>query len=155
MPISWPATLPLPTIEGYGVHPGEAIPRTEMEAGPARQRRRFTQAPSRISVRWVLRRDQFALFEAWYRWQAKEGGGWFTIDLLGGLGLVSHEARFTRQFTACRSSKPHRPRKTWYFSPPPATVRGMRTIVVILVALVREIVPSRATLQVENIVLRQ
>ncbi len=100
MPITWPATLPLPTIDGYGVHPGEAILRTEMEAGPARQRRRYTQVPSRISVRWVLRRDQFALFEAWYRWQAKEGGEWFTIDLLGGLGLVGHEARFTRQFNA-------------------------------------------------------
>jgi len=100
MTIFWPSTLPLPSIEGYGVHPGEAILRTEMEAGPARQRRRFTQVPSRITVRWVLRRDQFALFESWYRWQAKEGGAWFEIDLLGGLGLVTHEARFTRQFTA-------------------------------------------------------
>jgi hypothetical protein len=71
-----------------------------MEAGPARQRRRFTQVPSRISVRWVLRRDQFALFEAWYRWHAKEGGAWFDIDLQGGVGLTAHEARFTRQFEA-------------------------------------------------------
>ena len=100
MSIFWPTTLPLPTIEGYGVHPGEAILRTEMEAGPARQRRRFTQVPSRISVRWLFRRQQFALFEAWYRWHAKEGGEWFEIDLLGGLGLVAHEARFTRQFEA-------------------------------------------------------
>ena len=100
MTISWPKTLPLPTIDGYGVHPGEAILRTEMEAGPARQRRRFTQVPSRISVRWLFRREQFALFEAWYRWHAKEGGEWFEIDLMGGLGLVGHEARFTRQFEA-------------------------------------------------------
>lgn len=100
MSIIWPKTLPLPTIDGYGVHPGEAILRTEMEAGPARQRRRFTQVPSRISVRWLFRREQFALFEAWYRWLAKEGGEWFEIDLMGGLGLVGHEARFTRQFEA-------------------------------------------------------
>jgi len=100
MPISWPTTLPLPTVQGYGVHPGEAILRTEMEAGPARQRRRFTQVPSRISVRWLFRREQFALFEAWYRWHAKEGGEWFEIDLLGGIGLTMHEARFTRQFEA-------------------------------------------------------
>ncbi len=40
MLITWPATLPLPTIDGYGVHPGEAVLRTEMEAGSARQRRR-------------------------------------------------------------------------------------------------------------------
>ena len=100
MPITWPSTLPLPSIEGYGLHPGEAILRTEMEAGPARQRRRYTQVPSRISARWVFRREQFALFEAWYRWHAKEGGEWFEINLLGGLGLVIHEARFTRPFDA-------------------------------------------------------
>ena len=100
MTITWPKTLPLPTVDGYGVHPGEAILRTEMEAGPARQRRRFTQVPSRISARWLFRREQFALFEAWYRWHAKEGGEWFEIELMGGLGLVDHEARFTRQFEA-------------------------------------------------------
>jgi hypothetical protein len=98
--IAWPETLPLPTVEGYGIQPGDAILRTEMEAGPARQRRRFTQVPSRVSVHWIMRRDQFALFEAWYRWQAKEGGAWFEIELLGGLGLLTQEARFTRQFQA-------------------------------------------------------
>lgn len=98
--IAWPETLPLPTVEGYGIQPGDAILRTEMEAGPARKRRRFTQVPSRVSVRWIMRRDQFALFEAWYRWQAKEGGAWFEIELLGGLGLLTQEARFTRQFQA-------------------------------------------------------
>lgn len=98
--IAWPDTLPLPTVEGYGIWPGDAILRTEMDAGPARQRRRFTQVPSRVSVRWIMRRDQFALFEAWYRWQAKEGGAWFAIKLLGGLGLLTQEARFTRQFQA-------------------------------------------------------
>ena len=100
MIVSWPENLPLPSIEGYGVHPGEAILRTEMEAGPARQRRRFTQVPSRISARWSFRRDQFALFEAWYRWRAKEGGEWFEIDLLGGIGMSVHEERFARQFNA-------------------------------------------------------
>ncbi len=100
MNVIWPVNLPLPIVDGYGVHPGEAILRTEMEAGPARQRRRYTQVPSRISVRWTFRRDQFALFEAWYRWQAKEGGELFEIELLGGLDLVIHEARFTRPFDA-------------------------------------------------------
>ncbi len=51
-------------------------------------------------MRWTFRRDQFALFEAWYRWHAKEGGEWVEINLLGGLGLVIHEARFTRPFDA-------------------------------------------------------
>ncbi|WP_202802738.1 hypothetical protein [Bartonella rattaustraliani] len=98
--ITWPQTLPLPTIEGYSIQPSDAILRTEMEAGPVRQRRRVTQVPSRVSVRWIMCRDQFALFEAWYHWKAKEGGAWFEIELLGGLGLLMQEARFTQQFQA-------------------------------------------------------
>jgi hypothetical protein len=99
-PVTWPATLPLPSVEGYGVSPQEAVLRTEMESGPARQRRRFRQTPTRITVRWLFGEYQFALFEAWYKFHADEGGQWFEITLLGGLGLLPHEARFTRQFEA-------------------------------------------------------
>ena len=41
MTINFPKTLPYPTVQGYAIKPGEAIVRTEMEAGPARQRRRM------------------------------------------------------------------------------------------------------------------
>jgi len=98
--ITWPQTLPLPTVQGYGVQPGEAILRTEMEAGLARQRRRFTDVPTKVSVRWIMRRDQYAIFEGWYRWHARQGASWFAITLLGGLGLLEQEARFTRQFSS-------------------------------------------------------
>lgn len=100
MQITWPQTLPLPTVQGYGVQPGEAISRTEMEAGLARQRRRFTDVPTKVSVRWIMRRDQYAIFEGWYRWHAREGANWFTVTLLGGLGLLEQDARFTRQFSS-------------------------------------------------------
>ena len=98
--IAWPQTLPLPTVQGYVVQPGDSILRTEMEAGLARQRRRFTDVPTKVSVRWIMRRDQYAIFEGWYRWHAKEGANWFAITLLGGLGLLEQEARFTRQFSS-------------------------------------------------------
>ena len=97
---TWPATLPLPTIQGYDIRPGEAILRTEMESGPARQRKRFTQVPSRFTARWLMRRTQFAVFESWYSLQAQDGGTWFDINLLNGIGLSTSEARFTRQFDA-------------------------------------------------------
>lgn len=100
MTTTWPDTLPLPTVDGYNIQPGEAILRTEMEAGMARQRRRFTDVPTKVSVRWIMRRDQYAVFEGWYRWNAKEGANWFTVKLLGGLGLLEQEARFTRQFSS-------------------------------------------------------
>ncbi|PCH98970.1 MAG: hypothetical protein COB76_06600 [Alphaproteobacteria bacterium] len=100
MEILWPDTLPLPTVQGYNIQPGDTILRTEMEAGLARQRRRFTNAPTKVSVRWIMRRDQYAIFEGWYRWHAKEGANWFSITLLGGLGLLAQDARFTRQFAS-------------------------------------------------------
>lgn len=96
--ITWPVTLPMPTVQGYSVQPGEAILRTEMDAGLARQRRRFTNVPTKVQVRWIMRRDQYAVFEGWYRWKAREGANWFYVTLLGGLGLLDQEARFTRQF---------------------------------------------------------
>ena len=98
--ICWPKKLPLPTIEGYRIAPSDAIVRTDMESGSARQRRRFTQVPSLIQVRWLFSQEQFAVFESWYRWKAQEGGRWFDITLLGGLGLLSQQARFTKQFEA-------------------------------------------------------
>ncbi len=100
MNITWPTTLPLPSVEGYGLTPQEAVLRTDMESGPARQRRRFRQTPTRITVRWLFSEFEFALFEAWYKYHAGEGGQWFEITLLGGLGLLPHEARFTRQVGA-------------------------------------------------------
>ncbi len=70
-------------------------------------------------------------------------------------GSLSWKKAAILKTLACPSSKPRRLRKTLHFSPFPATVRSMQMIVVIPVALVREIVLSRATLQLENIALRQ
>lgn len=101
--VAWPDTLPLPTFEGYGIEPQDSILRTEMESGPARQRRRYTQTPTRIPARWRFTAWEFALFESWFKYKAKEGGEYFSINLLGGLGMVSHEARFVG-----RGSSPYR-----------------------------------------------
>lgn len=34
-------------------------------------------------VRWVMNREQFSLFEAWYKYYAKEGAEWFVIKPIG------------------------------------------------------------------------
>jgi len=98
--IIFPKSLPYPTVEGYSIRPEEAIIRTDMESGPARQRRRYTQTPSKITIKWIMSPEQFCLFEAWYKYYAKEGAEWFIITLLGGIGLTEQEARFTQQFEA-------------------------------------------------------
>lgn len=99
--VSWPARLPLPTFDGYALEPEAGVSRTDMESGPARQRQRFTATPTRIPVRWRFSQLQFGLFEAWHKHKA--GAEWFAIDLLGGVGMVSHETRFVGQ-----SNSPYR-----------------------------------------------
>jgi len=106
--ISWPARLPLPTYDGYALEPGSAVTRTDMESGPARQRRRFTQTPTRIPVRWRFRDVDFATFEAWFRLKLTDGGDWFGISLLGGIGIAAHEARFVGQGNAPYKAVPSR-----------------------------------------------
>ncbi|EME70994.1 hypothetical protein H261_05394 [Paramagnetospirillum caucaseum] len=106
--ISWPVRLPLPTFDGYAIEPQDATSRTDMEAGPARQRRRFTGTPTRIPVRWRLSQTDFATFEAWFRLKLADGAEWFAIDLLGGVGVTGHEARFLGQSNAPYKAVPSR-----------------------------------------------
>lgn len=106
--VSWPTRLPLPTYDGYALEPESAVTRTDMESGPARQRRRFTQTPTRIPVRWRMGAREFAVFEAWFRLKLADGTGWFTLDLLGGIGIAAHEARFVGQGNAPYKAIPSR-----------------------------------------------
>lgn len=99
---------PLPTYDGYALEPESAVTRTDMESGPARQRRRFTQTPTRIPVRWRMSAVDFATFEAWFRLKLDDGGDWFAISLLGGSGIVAHEARFVGQGNAPYKAVPSR-----------------------------------------------
>ena len=105
---SWPARLPLPTFDGYALEPESAVTRTDMESGPARQRRRFTQTPTRIPVRWRMSATDFATFEAWFRLKLDDGADWFAITLLGGIGIAAHEARFVGQGNASYKAVPGR-----------------------------------------------
>ena len=100
MTARFPDLLPLPLVEDYSITPNEAIIRTQMESGTARQRRRFDSVPSKITVKWFMNASQFSLFEAWYKYHAKEGAELLVFSYLGGVGVLEEEARLTQQFTA-------------------------------------------------------
>ena len=102
--IRFPATLPMPLAEPYAVKPADGVVRTDMEQGPARQRREFTQVPTKIPVKWRFTDAQYAVFDAWYQWKGKAGAEWFVIPLRSGLGVIDHVARFTKQYEAPLSS---------------------------------------------------
>ena len=71
-----------------------------MQELPQAQCTAILKTKTLFSVRWLMNPEQFCVFEAWYKYHAKEGGEWFFITLLGGIGLSSQEARFTQQFEA-------------------------------------------------------
>ncbi len=99
--LDWPENvLGLPTVNGYGIEPQEGVARTDMDSGPARQRRRWTATPTRFPAEFRFNRYQLAIFESWYEHDGAQGANWFNITLLVGIGLVEHEARFLGQYKA-------------------------------------------------------
>ena len=107
--LAWPEKLPLPVIDAYRIEPLDGVARTPMTSGPARQRQRYTQTPTRIPLSWHFSAREFALFEAWFTYKARRGATWFVIPLLAGLGLVDHEVRFAGAGEAPYSARPTRP----------------------------------------------
>jgi hypothetical protein len=91
---SWPATLPSPTAEGYGIRPVERVARSAIGAGKSQARSRFASAPARIPVRFVFSEAELAVFEAWLRHTVYDGGAWFSIGLANGQGVGSVSALF-------------------------------------------------------------
>ncbi|HZP98031.1 MAG TPA: hypothetical protein VFB13_00710 [Reyranella sp.] len=91
--LSWPAALPLPSIQGYQLTRKPYVSRTNMDIGPARQRRRSTETLAELTVQLELTSWEQMLFDAWCELRAQNGAQWFNITLLGGRGLETYEAR--------------------------------------------------------------
>ena len=65
--ILWPHVLPQQLlVEGYGEQLSNQLIRTEMDAGPAKVRRRFTAAPRPVSGSIIVSPAQLVFFRAWY-----------------------------------------------------------------------------------------
>ena len=90
--VSMPAGLnSRPLQDGYTFEPHEPLLRTDMEQGPARQRRLFANSPSVIQPVWPWSFDEFEVFRAWYHKDLHDGQDWFWAKVfIGGreqLGL--------------------------------------------------------------------
>lgn len=90
----WPETLPLPSIEGYGLSPAVSMARTDIETGAARMRLRSTNTLYRVRADWRFTQEAFAVFEAWWAHVTRYGVAWFALPLMGGLGVQAVQARF-------------------------------------------------------------
>lgn len=71
---AWPGTLPdEPLLAGYGERPPATGLRTAMDAGPAKQRNRFTAGVRKFRFTLDLTRDQVAAFDTFFN-VTLEGG---------------------------------------------------------------------------------
>lgn len=96
---TWPATLPAPENNGYGITPLEQVIATDMEVGPRRTRRRTKARNDKIALSWLFTDAQLHTFRGWFDDDVTGiagGDAWFTVDLaVGGATLLeSVEAKF-------------------------------------------------------------
>lgn len=63
----------MPRMEGYQEKAQNAVLRTDMEMGPAKQRRRFTAASLFIQCQYVFTQSQSVTFESFYHSDLKKG----------------------------------------------------------------------------------
>lgn len=77
--VEYPVGLPKPLID-YGLNIANGIVRTQMDAGNARQRRRFSQTYQQATVEWVLDDSQFQLFEGFFYHLANGANDWFLMN---------------------------------------------------------------------------
>lgn len=97
--INYPAELPYPTTQGYGLQTTQTFVRTDMGSGRARQRRLFSNVPTTASVVWLFTSDMdAALFESWFRDQTNDGVEWFNCPLKTPVGVKQYVCRFTTMY---------------------------------------------------------
>lgn len=91
----WPVTLPQPRASGYGLQPKAKFASTELDSGRTRNRRRSTNAPTAVAVKWRFTHSQMATFEAFVEYELNGGGALFSVGLLNGLGVNPVRAMLT------------------------------------------------------------
>jgi hypothetical protein len=93
--IVWPASLPqLVAVEGYEESPPETALRTEMDAGPAKVRRRFTAGVRPITAQLDLDAAQVETLDQFY--VTTLAGGALRFDWVDPRNQAAVELRFVR-----------------------------------------------------------
>jgi hypothetical protein len=78
---TWPGTLPAkPLDEGYSEDVPNTLVRTEMDAGPAKVRRRFTAGVRKFNVSFILTTAQIATLDTFFVTDTNAGADQFTWD---------------------------------------------------------------------------
>lgn len=97
--IDYPAGLPLPQREGYGLRHQSPTVEAEAITGRSIPRRRFRNPPSFVTASWLFSEVEAQLFEVWFRAEKEQlgiadGTIWFNCPLQTPLGIRHYEAKF-------------------------------------------------------------
>jgi hypothetical protein len=96
----FPSTLPDPLLSGYSVAPTQGFVRSEVETGPARQRKRYSATPAKVTLKWIFTAAQMVTFRNFFNSDINKGASWFDIYLNVGDGYAPMQARFSTQYSA-------------------------------------------------------
>lgn len=76
---NWPATLPQSALaQKYNEKPPKTVLRTEMDAGPAKVRRRFTAGVRQFRIGLVLTKTQVATLDTFFVTTTNDGADQWT-----------------------------------------------------------------------------
>lgn len=83
MSISWPSSLPAPSLSGHRKVTSARNWVTEMESGRRRVRRQFEQLRKVAEVAWTFTPDQFLSFKSFFEGELENGTQAFMLNLYG------------------------------------------------------------------------
>ena len=92
--IQYPAELPLPLQEGYGLSTVDPMRATPMVTGRTRYRVRHRYVPTEVKVNFNFSEAEAAQFEGWYVWAINNGFDWFEMPLQTPIGFKIYIAHF-------------------------------------------------------------
>lgn len=97
----WPAGLDhRPQRAGYKWKPHDTQLRTEMEQGPARKRRLWSDSPAYVSASWTFDIETFELFRAWHHAVLEDGALWCRMPIYTGAAFATLPCRFNGPYQA-------------------------------------------------------
>lgn len=94
--IKYPDIFPLMRLSGLSTNRNSSVIRTEMDAGPKKQRRRYTISSKNFSGTILLSSEQRTAFEVWYKNTLSDGVLRFAMKDPQTLQLC--EFRFTEDY---------------------------------------------------------
>lgn len=110
--IQYPAELPLPLQEGYGLSTVDPMRATPMVTGRTRYRIATRKPPTSARFTFNFNEQEAALFEGWHTWALNLGFEWFEMPLQTPLGLQVHQVHFKGMYTGGELAQV----KRWRFS---------------------------------------